>query len=452
MPSLLLRNARIVATMDGPEVHNGSVLVRDGWIEEVGLADGMAGEADEVVDLTDHVLLPGLVNTHHHLYQTLTRAAPGAQDSGLFDWLRALYPVWARMTPDHVRTATTIGLAELALSGCTTAFDHHYLWPGGARVDDQVEGASPVGIRFHVSRGSMSLGESQGGLPPDAVVEDEDAILEDSKRVVDAFHDPAPGAMVRVVLAPCSPFSVTVDLMTQSAALARELGVNLHTHIAETADEERFCLESFGRRPVEQMEQLGWSGGDVWYAHAVHVADDEVARMGVAGTGVAHCPTSNMRLASGIAPVSRYLAAGVPVGLGVDGSASNDGSNMIREARQALLLNRLAVSPGVGEGELIGARAVLELATKGGAAVLGRDDIGVIAPGKAADLISIDLNRLELAGGGQDAVAAVVMCDVGRVDNSWVGGTRIVADGRLTTLELQPLIAEHNRLSASLFE
>jgi cytosine/adenosine deaminase-related metal-dependent hydrolase len=452
MPSLLLRNARIVVTMDGAEVHNGSVLVRDGWIEEVGPADGMAGEADEVVDLTDHVLLPGLVNTHHHLYQTLTRAAPGAQDSGLFDWLRALYPVWARMTPDHVRTATTIGLAELALSGCTTAFDHHYLWPGGARVDDQVEGASPVGVRFHVSRGSMSLGESQGGLPPDAVVEDEDAILDDSMRVVDAFHDPAPGAMVRVVLAPCSPFSVTVELMTQSARLARELGVNLHTHLAETADEERFCLESFGRRPVEQMEQLGWSGGDVWYAHAVHVADDEVARMGVAGTGVAHCPTSNMRLASGIAPVSRYLAAGVPVGLGVDGSASNDGSNMIREARQALLLNRLAVSPGVGAGELITARAVLELATKGGAAVLGRDDIGVIAAGKAADLISIDLNRLELAGGGQDPVAAVVLCDVGRVDNSWVGGARIVADGRLTTLELEPLVAEHNRLSSGLFE
>ncbi len=452
MASLLLRNARVVATMDGREIDDGSVLVRDGWIEEVGSADEVAATADEVVDLTDHVLLPGLVNTHHHLYQTLTRSVPAAQDSGLFDWLRALYPVWARMTPDHVRAATTIGLAELALSGCTTAFDHHYLWPGGARVDDQVEGASPVGVRFHVSRGSMSLGESQGGLPPDRVVEDEVAIIEDSMRVVGAFHDPAPGAMVRVVLAPCSPFSVTSHLMTDTADLARELGVSLHTHIAETVDEERFCLERFGKRPVEHMEGLGWSGGDVWYAHAVHVADDEVARRGRAGTGVAHCPTSNMRLASGIAPIRRYVAAGVPVGLGVDGSASNDGSNMLREVRQALLLNRLAVSPGVGEGALIGARTVLELATKGGAAVLGRDDIGVIAPGKAADLISLDLNRLELAGAWQDPVAAVALCDVGRVDNSWVGGARIVADGQLTTLELQPIIAEHNRLSAALFE
>jgi cytosine/adenosine deaminase-related metal-dependent hydrolase len=438
--------------MDGAEIENGSVFARNGWIEVVGPADAVDQPADEVVDLTDHVLIPGLVNTHHHLYQTMTRAVPAAQDAGLFDWLKALYPVWARMTPDHVRTSTTLGLAELALSGCTTAFDHHYLWPNGSKVDDQIEGAAPVGIRLHVSRGSMSLGESSGGLPPDDVVEDESAIMEDSQRVVSAFHQPGPGAMVQVVLAPCSPFSVTSELMSETATLARDLGVTMHTHIAETIDEEQFCLSNFGRRPVEHMEHLGWAGTDVWYAHAIHVADDEVRRMGAAGTGVAHCPTSNMRLASGIAPVARYAAAGVTVGLGVDGSASNDGSNMLREARQALLLNRLAVSPGVGDGPIIGARAVLELATRGGAQAIGRQDLGVIAPGMAADMVSVDLNRLEFAGAWHDPVAALVMCDVGRVDNSWVAGRRIVAEGTLTGIEIEAVIAEQNRLSLRLFE
>ena len=451
MGTLLARNALVLATMDGTEIPGGGLFAKDGWIEQVGPTSDLPASADEIVDLTGHVVLPGLINTHHHLYQTLTRVVPGAQDSGLFDWLRALYPVWARMTPDHVRSATTIGLAELALSGCTTAFDHQYLWPNGSRLDDQVEGAAQVGIRFHVSRGSMSLGESDGGLPPDSVVEAVDDILEDSTRVIDAFHQTGPGAMTSVVLAPCSPFSVTGDLMKATSDLARERGVMMHTHLAETADEEQFCLGRFGRRPVEYMEDLGWAGHDVWYAHAVHVASDEVERMGDAGTAVSHCPTSNMRLASGLAPVSGYLAAGVRVGLGVDGSASNDSSHMLGEARQALLLNRLATAPGVGSGEQMPARAALELATAGGASVLGRDDIGRLAPGLAADFIAIDFDRLEFAGAMHDPIAAVVMCSPATVDHSWVAGRAVIRDGRLVAAEIEPLIEEHNRLAAGLF-
>ncbi|MGH8952032.1 MAG: 8-oxoguanine deaminase [Acidimicrobiia bacterium] len=450
MGTLLVRHAEVLATMDGQEIRDGALLARDGWIERVGPTADLPGIADEVVDLSGHVVLPGLVNTHHHLYQTLTRVIPAAQSAGLFDWLRALYPVWAGMTPDHVRVSTRLGLAELALTGCTTAFDHHYLWPNGSRVDDQVEGAAPIGLRFHVSRGSMSLGESDGGLPPDSVVESEDRILEDSQRVVGEYHDPEPGAVTRVVLAPCSPFTVTGELMTSTAELARELDVTMHTHLAETADEEDFCLARFGRRPVEYMEDLGWSGPGVWYAHAVHVADDEVTRMGASGTGVAHCPTSNMRLASGLAPVSRYLAAGVPVGLGVDGSASNDSSHMMSEVRQALLLNRLAVAPGFGSGPQMTARAALELATVGGARVLGRDDIGRLTPGMAADFIAYDLNRIEFAGAIHDPVAAVVMCAPVAVDHSWIGARPVVHDRQITGLEVGALVEEHNRLAATL--
>ncbi len=436
--------------MAGEEITGASVFVRNGWIEQVGRRDEVAGDADEVVDLSDHVVLPGLVNTHHHLYQTLTRVVPGAQDQGLFGWLRTLYPIWARMTPDHVRTSTSVGLAELALSGCTTAFDHHYLWPNGSRLDDQVEGAQELNMRFHISRGSMSLGHSDGGLPPDSVVESENAILEDSQRVVAEFHDGDRGSMRRIVLAPCSPFSVTGDLMRESASLARDLGVRMHTHLAETHDEEDFCRNSFGMRPVEYMESLGWAGEDVWYAHAVHVADDEIERMASSRTGVAHCPTSNMRLASGLAPVTRYLSRGVRVGLGVDGSASNDGSHLLNEARQALLLNRLAVSPGIGEGPQITAREALRLATVGGAEILGRDDIGEVAVGKAADLIAIDLSRIEMAGAHHDPIAAVVMCGPLGVDHSWVGGRPLVSDGAVAGLDLERLVALHNELSKDL--
>ncbi|MET0565820.1 MAG: 8-oxoguanine deaminase [Acidimicrobiia bacterium] len=450
MGTLLVRHAEVLVTMDGDEIRDGGLLARDGWIEKVAPTAELPDSADEVVDLTGHVVLPGLVNTHHHLYQTLTRVVPDAQDAGLFDWLLTLYPIWAGMTPDHVRVSTRIGLAELALSGCTTAFDHHYLWPNGSSVDDQIEGASPIGVRFHVSRGSMSLGQSEGGLPPDSVVETNDVILEDSRRVVDLFHDPSPGSMTRVVLAPCSPFSVTSDLMTATAQLARELQVGMHTHLAETADETDFCLSRFDRRPVEYVEDLGWAGPDVWFAHAVHVADDEVGRMGHSGTGVAHCPTSNMRLASGLAPVARYMEAGVRVGLGVDGSASNDSSHMMGEARQALLLNRLGVSPGIGTGPQMTARQVLGLATFGGAGVLGRDDIGRLAPGMCADFIAYDMNRIEFAGALHDPVAALVMCAPVTVDHSWVGARRVVEDGHLVGVDTADLVREHNRLAAAL--
>lgn len=450
MGTLLLRNAAVLATMDGAEIADGGLYARDGWIEQVGPTADLPTTADEVVDLSGHVVLPGLVNTHHHLYQTLTRAFPGAQDAGLFSWLRALYPVWGRMTPDHIRVSTTLGLVELALSGATTVFDHCYLWPNGSSIDDQFAGAEGLNIRLHASRGSMSLGRSRGGLPPDSVVEDEQRILEGSRRAVDRFHDPGPGSMRRVVLAPCSPFSVTPELMVDSAALARQLGVALHTHLAETVDEEGFCRERFQKTPVEYMEGLGWAGPDVWYAHAVHVADAEVDRMAAEGTGVAHCPTSNMRLASGTAPVGRYLRAGVRVGLGVDGSASNDSSHLLAEARQAMLVSRLAVAPPQGEGPQMPARAALELATAGGASVLGREDIGMLVPGRAADMVAIDLDRVEFAGALHDPVAAMVLCAPGRVDRSWVGGRPLVEEGEVVGVDTGALVEEHNRLSSQL--
>lgn len=450
MPTLLARNAHLLVTMDGArrEIADGGLFARDGWIETVGPTSDLPAKADEIVNLDGCLVLPGLVNTHHHLYQTLTRALPGAQDAGLFDWLKTLYPIWARMTPADVRVSTQVGLAELALSGCSTASDHLYLFPNGARLDDEIEAARAVGVRLHASRGSMSLGESRGGLPPDSVVEDEKAILLDCQRVIEAYHDPRAGAMIRVVLAPCSPFSVSSDLMVQSAALAREYGVRLHTHLAETLDEERFCLERFGKRPLQYVEELAWAGPDVWFAHAIHIQPPEVSRMARGGMGVAHCPSSNMRLASGIAPVRRYLAAGVPVGLGVDGSASNDGSHMLAEARQALLLSRLgaAVAPELdGPGPLLSARQALELATRGGAAVLGRDDLGSLEPGKCADFLAIRLDRLEYSGALHDPVAAVVLCAPVKVDHLFVHGRAIVRDGQLLTLDLEPLIRAHNR-------
>ena len=450
MSSLLVKNAAVLVTMDGREISDGAMYVENGRIVNVGETLDLPAVADQIVDLTGYVVIPGLVNTHHHLYQTLTRVFPGAQDVGLFDWLRTLYPVWARMTPDHVETSTRLGLVELALSGATTVFDHQYLWPNGSRIDDQFAGADGLNLRFIASRGSMSLGESQGGLPPDSVVEQPSAILSDTIRAVGEHHEVGWGAMRQVTVAPCSPFSVTPELMTESASLARDLGVRLHTHLAETDDEEEFCIGNYGLRPVALLESLGWSGPDVWYAHAVHVNDEEVVRMGDVGTGVAHCPTSNMRLASGVAPITRYLEAAVPVGLGVDGSASNDSSHMLGEARQAMLLNRLAAAPGFGEGRLFGARTALELATAGGARVLGRDDIGALTPGRAADFVAIDLNRVEFAGALHDPVAALVMCAPVTVDHSWVGGRPLVADGRVVGVDLEALIRRHNFLAADL--
>ncbi|MEN8235690.1 MAG: 8-oxoguanine deaminase [Actinomycetota bacterium] len=452
MSTLLVRNAQVLVTMDdgGTEIADGGLYAVDGFIEIVGATEELPADADEVVDLSGHVVLPGLVNTHHHFYQTLTRAVPGAQDVGLFDWLRTLYPIWARLTPDSVRISTRLALAEMALSGCTTSSDHQYLFPNGSSLDDQIEGAAPVGLRFHAARGSMSLGESDGGLPPDSVVEDEDTILADTQRVIDAFHDPSPGAMTRVVVAPCSPFSVTPEIMRASAALAREKGVHLHTHVAETLDEEQFCIETFGRRPVELMEDLGWVGDDVWYAHGIFINDEEIGRLSNTGTGIAHCPTSNMRLASGIAPVRRYLASDVRLGIGLDGSASNDGSHLLAEARQAMLLSRLAAAPSIEGGRLLTARETLRIATKGSAAVLGRDDIGSLEPGKAADFIAISLDRIEYAGSLHDPVAAVLFVAPVRVDHSFVHGRSVVRDGELVGVELPSLIEEHNSAAAGL--
>jgi cytosine/adenosine deaminase-related metal-dependent hydrolase len=441
----------MLVTMDPErrEIVDGGLFIRDGWIEQVGPTVALPETADEVVDLSEHVVLPGLVNTHHHLFQTLTRVVPAAQDVNLFEWLVALYPIWARLSTDAIRVSTLVGLAELALSGCTTAADHHYVFPPGCRLDEQIEAAADVGLRFHASRGSMSLGESSGGLPPDSVVEDEAAILLDSRRLIEAFHDPSPGAMLRLVLAPCSPFSVSADLMRESAALARSAGVRLHTHLAETLDEERFCVDTFGLRPVAYMESLGWVGDDVWFAHLVHVNGGEIGTIAQSGSGVAHCPTSNMRLASGIAPVARYRAGGVKVGLGVDGSASNDGSHLLAEVRQAMLLARLETTqrPAPAGASLMTAREALELATLGGAAVLGRDDIGALAPGMCADFFAVDLETLPFSGALHDPVAAVVLCAPQQAAFTMVNGRFVVRDGQQTTIDLDRAVEDHRRIA-----
>lgn len=460
MPTLLIKNAAVLVTMDDHrrEIPEGGLFIRDGFIEKVGPTNELATSADEVLDLSGHLVLPGLVNTHHHFYQTLTRAVPAAQDANLFNWLKTLYPIWAHLTPEDIYISTQTALAELALSGCTTASDHLYLFPNGSRLDDEIAAAREIGVRLQAARGSMSLGESKGGLPPDSVVDSEESILRDSQRLITSFHDPKPGSFVQIVLAPCSPFSVTGELMKQSAMLAREYQVHLHTHLAETEDEQAFCLQKFGYRPVPYMQSVDWLGEDVWFAHAVYVDNEEVKTFARHGCGVAHCPTSNMRLASGIAPIKQYLAAGVKVGLGVDGSASNDGSHLLAEARQAMLLSRL--KEGITgfslsndpSRKLMTARTTLELATRGGAAVLGRSDIGSLEAGKCADFFAVNLNRLDYAGALHDPVSAVIFCQPGRVDYTVVGGRYVVKQGRLVTLDQQKLIEQHNRAAKSLLE
>jgi 8-oxoguanine deaminase len=466
MSTLLARGASVVVTMDDRrrELTDAGLFARDGVIEQVGATADLPATADTVLDLTGQILLPGLVNCHHHLDQVLTRNLPGGQNTNLFPWLRAHYRIWSRRTPPAARTATLIGLAELTLSGATTVFDHAYVFQNGCRVDDQIDAAAEIGVRFAVSRGSMSLGESRGGLPPDECVEDEDAILADSLRVIERYHDSAPGSMRQIVLAPCSPFSVTPELMRESAALAREHGVRLHTHLAETLDEQRYTLDTVGRRPVDYLDSLGWVAEDVWFAHAVHVEPAEIALFADRGAGVCHCPTSNMRLASGIAPVQDYRAAGVPVGLGVDGSASNDSSALLAEVRQAMLLARLKMGLRPPEGpvtdlstsdparatEWMTARQALELGTRGGAAVLGRTDIGSLEPGKRADFFTLDLDTIGYAGGLADPVAAVVFCAPQRARHTVVEGRPVVADGKIVTLDIAPVVAEHNRHAAEL--
>lgn len=459
MSTLLIKNVQLLVTMDDRrrEIPGGGLFIRDGFIEQVAEASFLPATADEVVDLSGHVVMPGLINTHHHFYQTLTRAVPAAQNANLFNWLTTLYPIWARMTPEDIRISTQTALAELALSGCTTASDHLYLFPNGSKLDDEIEAAAAVGIRLHASRGSMSLGQSQGGLPPDSVVDTEENILADSERLIQKYHDPKAGAMVQIVLAPCSPFSVTGALMKQSAELARKYGVHLHTHLAETQDEEEFTIQKFGYKPVEYMQSLNWVGEDVWFAHSVHVSKPEVEVYAREGCGVAHCPSSNMRLASGIAPLREFMHAGVKVGLGVDGSASNDGSHLLAEARQAMLLARLrsgleGASLSSTGGEILSARQVLELATRGGAAVLGRKDIGSLEAGKCADFVAFDMNQLDFAGALHDPLAALVFCQPVKVNWNFVHGKAVVKQGALLGLDLPRHIEKHNLAARRLLE
>ena len=448
MATLLVRHASLVAALDDADSRwpDGAIYVVDNQIAQIGPTASLPASADTVIEARGLVIIPGLVNTHHHFFQTLTRTFPAAQDVVLFDWLVALYPVWARMPAEAIRASTEVAIAELILSGCTTASDHTYIWPDGARLDDQIEVAREMGFRFHAARGSMSVGQALGGLPPDSIVEDEAYILRDSRRLIEAYHDAGRFAMTRVVLAPCSPFSVSLDLMRESLALARSYGVHSHTHTAETLDEHRFCLERFGRRPVELMEDLGWMGQDVWHAHMVHPSADEVARLGATRSGVAHCPTSNMRLASGIAPLRALQRAGARVGLGVDGSASNDGSHMLAEARQALLLHRVG-----GDPKGLTALQALRLATSGGAEVLGRDDIGQLVPGMAADFVGFRTDTLGMAGGAvHDPLAALVFCQPQGADLSVIDGRVRVRGGELLGVDLPAMVARHNAIARRL--
>jgi 8-oxoguanine deaminase len=448
MATLLIRDAAHVETFDDADrvLRDASIFVRDGAIVALGPAAELPREADRVVDARGCIVIPGLVNTHHHFFQTLTRAVPGTQDAGLFDWLTTLYPIWSRLTPEALRSATAVACAELLLSGCTTASDHTYLWPNGCRIDDEIAVACEIGLRFHASRGSMSVGRSKGGLPPDALVEDEAAILADTQRAIESFHDAERFAMTRVVVAPCSPFSVSDGLMRESIALARSYGVHSHTHLAETLDEERFCIERFGCRPVELAEQRGWLGPDVWHAHMVHPSAVEIGMLGATRTGVAHCATSNMRLASGIAPIGALVEAGARVGLGVDGSASNDSSHLLDEVRHAMLLQRIS-----GSSKLAGAREMLRLGTRGGAEVLGRDDVGYLAVGMAADFAGVRLDSLALAGGAvHDPLAAIVFCRPPNVDFTIVNGVPLVEHGAFTALDVERVVAQHNELARAL--
>lgn len=444
MPEILIRNADVIATMDAKrrELSAADILMRDGVIVVVG--HGLDAPCAEVIRAEGCVVTPGLVNTHHHLYQTLTRAVPGGQDALLFGWLQTLYPIWSRFGPEEMFVSAQVGLAELALSGCTLTSDHLYLYPNGSRLEDTIHAAQEIGLRFHPTRGAMSIGESKGGLPPDALVEAEPAILKDMIRVIDAFHDPQEGAMVRVGLAPCSPFSVSRDLMRDTALLARDKGVMLHTHLAENDEDIAYSLAQFGVRPGQYAEELGWTGADVWHAHCVKLDRQEIALFARTGTSVAHCPCSNCRLGSGIAPVRAMRDAGVKVGLGVDGSASNDAGNLLAEARQTVLLQRVSLG-----ADAMSAREALEIATLGGARVLGRGDCGQIALGKRADIAIWDVSGVEMSG-NWDPVAALVLCGPMRVRDLLVEGRRVVAQGQVVTLDMPKVIARQNVLAARL--
>ncbi len=452
----------------GSELRDASLLIRDNLIAGIGSAQALlqsvGGNVDEVIDARGHLVMPGMVNTHHHMYQSLTRAIPSVQDAELFGWLRGLYPIWTNLTPEMIRVSTQTAMAELLLSGCTTSSDHLYIYPNGVKLDDSIEAAREIGMRFTATRGSMSVGQSSGGLPPDSVVEKEDAILKDTQRLIEQHHNASHGSMLHIAVAPCSPFSVSRDLMRESAVLARKYGVRLHTHLAENDHDIAYSLEKFGCTPAQYAHDLGWTGADVWHAHCVKLDDEGISLFAATKTGIAHCPCSNMRLASGIAPIRKMLNAGVPVGLGVDGSASNDAAHMVNEARQAMLLARVgrAMQPpetrdgrsffgcDLGPAEMT-ARDALRIATRGGAQVLGRPDIGHIAPGMCADLALFDLRTLSFAGGAvHDPVASLLLCASPQAAYTIVNGRVVVREGQLTTVHLPVLIEKHNRLALEL--
>jgi 8-oxoguanine deaminase len=445
--TLLVKNADVLVTMDAArrEIRNGGLFAADHRIVAVGPTPELPQTADEVLDLEGHIVIPGLVNTHHHMFQTLTRALPAAQNAALFGWLAALFPVWQRLTPEMIKVSAKTAMAELILSGCTTSMDHLYLYPNGCRPDDEVEAAREIGMRFHASRGAMSIGVSKGGLPPDSLIEDERAIVKDMLRVIDAYNDAGRFSMLRIVVAPCSPFTVSRDLMCEAVKLARSRGVGMHSHLAENDEDVAYSLERFNMTPAQYAEDVGWVGRDVWHAHCVKLDGHGIRLFGRTGTGVAHCPCSNMRLASGIAPIRQMRSAAVPVGLGVDGSASNDCGHLLAEARQAMLLARA----GFG-ADAMTARDALEIGTLGGAKVLNRDDIGALAPDMAADFVAFDLRTLAFAGGLHDPVAALVFCAPAGVAFSVINGRIVVKEGQLTTVDLPVLIETQNRLARGL--
>ena len=448
MSTLLIRNSEILVTMDAErrEISDGGLFVRNGVIEAVDTTANLPKYADEIIDVAGCIVIPGLINTHHHFYQNLTRAVPAAQNATLFDWLRTLYPIWARMGPEEIRISTQLALAELALAGSTCSSDHLYIFPNGARLDDQIDAARDTGMRLHATRGAMSIGESTGGLPPDVLVEREDRILKDCLRVIQAHHDPAPGAMIRIGIAPCSPFSVSRELMRDTAILAREQKVMLHTHLAENDDDVDYSLGRFGCTPGDYVEDLGWTGEDVWHAHCVKIDKAGIDLFQRTGTGVAHCPCSNMRLGSGIAPIRDMRDAGVNVGLGVDGSASNDSGNLLAEARQAMLLQRVAFG-----GNSLSAREALEIATIGGAKVLGRSDLGSLEVGKRADIAAYPTKNIVLAG-AWDLVAGLLFCGPLKAAHTIVEGRILVQDGRLMTINIDNLLASHKSLTRKLID
>ena len=452
--TLLIKNADILCTMAMAysqetahltEIIQGGLFARGGVIEAVGTTDTLPDTADIVLDLTGHIVIPGMVNTHHHLFQNLTRAVPQAQNAPLFGWLQTLYPIWRNIGPDHIYWSTALGLAELALSGCTTSSDHLYLYPNGTRLDDSLAAAADIGVRFHATRGSMSIGESKGGLPPDYLTENEADILTECQRLVEQYHDHDHYAMQRVALAPCSPFSVSIDLMRETAKMARAYNVGMHTHLAENIEDIDYSLATFGMRPGDYIESVGWTGADVWHAHCVQLEADEISLFAKTQTGIAHCPCSNMRLASGIAPIRQMLDAGVRLGLGVDGSASNDSAHMLNEARQAMLLQRV-----MGGADALTAREALYMATVGGASVLNRDDIGKLAAGYAADIVAFDRRTIDFAGSDWDPVASLMLCGPVKAQYTIINGKLVVSEGQLTTIPMDRLLLTHRRLSHGL--